>query len=73
MCVSYKFQVCVCVYLCVCVCVCLNVCMCECMRQYRANGFAVFRSCSHHGKRKLVVWYGTGVYGSNTLFSVPFC
>ena len=40
---------------------------------YRANGFAEFRSCSGLGERKLVVRFFTGVYGSNTLFSLPFC
>ena len=40
---------------------------------YRANGFAVFRSCSRQGERKLVVQFNTGVYGSKTLFSLPFC
>ena len=37
---------------------------------YRANGFAVFRSCGCRSERKLVLRFSTGVYESDTLFTL---
>ena len=42
------------------------------MGVYCANGFAVFRSCSRHGKRKLVVQSGIEPYERKPDFSLPF-
>ena len=39
---------------------------------YRANGFAVFRLCSRHGDRKLVVQYSIEPYERKPDFSLPF-
>ena len=39
---------------------------------YRANGFAVFRSCGTNHDRKLVLLVSIGAYERKPAFSLPF-